>query len=253
VRDAEGVVVINQAAADLHYAGIDPIGRRIAMDVTWGFDSEPERTIVGVVGDARSFSATEPDDATAYVPNAQFGVEVLYVTMRLSPGSSSALPAARDILAEMDPTLAPTSTERIEDVIAEELAPTRFYLTLIGSFSLLALLLAAVGLYGVVAYAVSRRTREIGIRMALGARRDAVVGMVVREGLGPAVLGVVLGLAASLLGGRALSSLLYGVEPHDPVTLASVTGLLVAVVVVATVVPARRASHVPPTQALRTD
>jgi ABC-type antimicrobial peptide transport system permease subunit len=100
---------------------------------------------------------------------------------------------------------------------------------------------------------VSRRTREIGIRMALGARRDAVVGMVVREGLGPAVLGVVLGLAVSLLGGRALTSLLYGVEPHDPVTLASVTGLLVSVVVVATVVPARRASHVPPTQALRSD
>ena len=253
VQGAEGVAVINQAAADEYYPGIDPIGRGLEMDVTWGFDEEPPRTIVGIVGNARSFSATEPDDPTVYVPNAQLGVEVLYVTVRLAPGAPSALPAARDILAEMDPALAPTNTERMEDVIAEELAPTRFYLTLIGSFSLLALLLAAVGLYGVVAYAVSRRTREIGIRVALGARRDAVVGMVVREGLAPAVVGVVVGLAASLLGGRAVSSLLYGVEPQDPVTLIGVTAILMSVVMVATLVPARRASRVQPTEALRAD
>jgi putative ABC transport system permease protein len=252
-RDAEGVAVINQAAADEHYPGVDPIGRRLRMDVTWGFDDEPERTIVGIVGNARSFSATEPDDPTVYVPNAQMGVEVLYVTMRLAPGARSALPAARAVLADMDPALAPTNTERIEDVVAEQLAPTRFYLTLIGSFSLLALVLAAVGLYGVVAYAVSRRTREIGIRVALGARRDTVVGMVVREGLAPAVIGVVVGLAAALLGGRALSSLLYGVEPQDPVTLVSVTAILMGVVFIATLVPARRASGVAPTEALRAD
>lgn len=253
VRNAEGVAVINRAAADEFYPEVDPIGRRIKLDLTWGFDSEPERTIVGIVGDARSLSATEPDDPTVYVPNAQMGVEVLYVTMRLAPAAPSALPAARQILAEMDPALAPTNTERMEDVVAQELAPTRFYLTLIGSFSLLALVLAAVGLYGVVAYAVSRRTREIGIRVALGARRDAVVGMVVREGLTPAAVGVVAGLAAALLGGRGVSSLLYGIEPQDPLTLAAVTAILMGVVLVATLVPARRASRVAPTEALRAD
>jgi putative ABC transport system permease protein len=253
VHGAAGVAVLNQAAADAYYPDADPIGRRLQMDLSWGFDEEPERTIVGIVGNARSFSATEPDDPTVYVPNAQMGVEVLYVTVRLEPGVPSALPAARDLLADMDPSLAPTNNERMEDVVAEELAPTRFYLTLIGSFSLLALLLAAVGLYGVVAYAVSRRTREIGIRVALGARRDAVVGMVVREGLAPAVMGVVVGLAAALLGGRAVASLLYGVEPQDPLTLLGVTGILMGVVLIATLVPARRASRVPPTEALRAE
>ena len=209
------------------------------------------RTIVGVVGDARSTSATEPDDPAAYLPNAQFGANVAYVTMRLERGARTALPAARAVLKQLDPALAITDAERIEDVVAKEMAPTRFYLTLIGVFSVLALILAAVGLYGVVAYSVSRRTREIGIRVALGARSGEVVGMALREGVSPALLGVFAGIAGSLIGSRALGSLLYGVEPQDPGTLAAVTGILLAVVLAATFVPARRASRVPPSEALR--
>ncbi len=252
-RGNEGVIVLNQAAARRFYPDEDPLGKPIQLSSSWGFDDDPVRTVVGVVGDARSTSATEPEEPAAYLPNAQFGVDVLYVTMRLAPGARTALPAARAVLAEMDPELAPTDVARIEDVVAEELAPTRFYLTLIGIFSMLALVLAAVGLYGVVAYSVSRRTREIGIRIALGARGAEVVGMALREGVGPALLGVGVGITGALLGGRVLGSLLYGVEPQDPMTLATVTGILLVVVLAATVVPARRASRIEPSEALRQD
>lgn len=250
-RENEAVAVINQAAARRFYPDEDPLGHPIRLSISWGFDDDPVRTIVGIVGDARTWSATEPDDPAAYLPNAQFGANVAYVTMRLERGARTALPAARTVLKELDPALAITGAERIEDVVAEELAPTRFYLTLIGVFSVLALILAAVGLYGVVAYSVSRRTREIGIRVALGARSGEVVGMALREGVSPALLGIFAGIAGSLIGSRALRSLLYGVEPQDPGTLAAVTGILLAVVLAATFVPARRASRVPPSEALR--
>ena len=250
-RDNTGVVVLNQAAVRRFFHDQNPIGRPIQLHITWGFDEEPVRTVVGVVGDTRSSSATEPDVPAAYVPEAQFGVDNLYVTMRLAPGARTALPAARAILKNMDPYLAVTDMERIEDVLRRELAPTRFYLTLVGVFSVLALVLAAVGLYGVVAYSVSRRTREIGIRVALGAHGGDVVGMALRDGVIPALAGVVVGIGGSLLGGRVLQSLLYGVEPQDPKTLATVTAVLLAVVFLATFVPARRASRIQPLAALR--
>jgi predicted permease len=249
----EGVVVLNQAAVQRYYPDVDPLGRRIRVSINWGFDDDPERTIVGVVGDARTASATEPDAPAAYLPNAQLGVNVAYVTMRLAREATSALPAARAVLRDMDPALAVTDNERIEDVLAQELAATRFYLTLIGTFSVLALVLAAVGLYGVVAYSVSRRTREIGIRIALGARSSEVVAMTVRQGVGPALLGIAAGLGGALLAGRTLAGLLYGIEPNDPTTLVAVTGILLLVVLAATLVPARRASRVQPSTALRTD
>ena len=250
-REDPAVVVINQAAARRFYPDEDPLGHPLRLSVSWGFDDDPVRTIVGVVGDARSSSATEPDGPAAYLPNAQFGVNVMYVTMRLAPGARTALPAARTVLENMDPALAITDAARIENEVADQLAPTRFYLTLIGVFSVLALVLASVGLYGVVAYSVSRRTREIGIRVALGATGGDVVGMALKEGVTPALLGVAAGLVGALLGGGALRSLLYGVGPQDPATLAAVTGVLLAVVFAATFLPARRASRVPPSEALR--
>jgi ABC-type antimicrobial peptide transport system permease subunit len=145
------------------------------------------------------------------------------------------------------------NVERIETVVVREHASAVFYVTLLSTFSLLALVLAAVGLYGVVSYVVSRRTREIGIRMALGAASDDVVGMVLSQGARPALLGIVLGLAASALGERVLGSLLYGVAPYDPLTLVVATAVLGLVVLVAIMLPARRAARVPPASALRAD
>jgi predicted permease len=250
-RDREPVAVINEAAAQALFPGDTPLGKRIALSVTWGFDDEPDRTVVGVVGDIRAREATAPDVPTVYVPNAQIGANNLYFTLRTSPGAPSMLTPARDIVRDLDPELAITTAETLEDAVRRETASTRFYLTLLGVFSVLALVLAAVGLYGVVAYAVSRRVREIGIRRALGASSSEVIGLVIRQGMAPALVGVVVGLTVSRLGATALAALLYEVEPQDPATLASVTLLLLAVVLGATALPARHAAGIQPGEALR--
>jgi len=251
--DAPGAVVLNETAARSFYPDGEALGKRLVVDMTWGFDEQPERTVVGVVGDVRTRSLTQPEGPAIYVPNAQMGANIQYVLMELEPGAGSALPVARAIVAELDPTLALTYEERMEEVMRHESAGTRFYLTLLSFFSGLAVVLAAVGLYGVVAYAVSRRTRELGIRMALGAEADQVVGLVVRQGLAPALLGIVLGLALSWFGARSLQALLYGVEPQDPLTLVVVTGILAVVTAAAVLLPARRATRIPPATALRSE
>ena len=250
---AEPVVVINKTAADLYYPDTDPIGRRVRADISWGFEDEPGRTIVGIVGDVRARSATAEPMPALYVPNAQFAAGSMYVSMRLADGVESLMPDTRSAIAAMDPELAITNVDRIEAVIDRELAPNRFYATLLAAFSLLALVLAAVGLYGVVAYIVTRRTREIGIRIALGAASEDVVGLVLRQGVRPAMAGIAVGLIVAAAGSEVLSSLLYGVTPHDPLTLVGVTSILCLVVLTATLIPARHASRIPPSSALRSE
>lgn len=250
---APAVAVLNQAAARAYASGEDPLGLALSLPISWGYAQEPRWTVVGVVADVRSRSLTEPDPPTIWVPNAQLGVESVYFAIRRAPGMAPVMDQARRILAELDPNLAPASVEPVADAVARQGADTQFYLALLTLFSGVALLLAGVGLYGVVAYAVGQRTREIGIRRALGARASDVVGMVVREGVGPALAGVGLGLLAAWFGSGVLSSLLYGIEPYDPLTLVAVTALLLAVVGIATWIPARRASAVAPADALRDD
>lgn len=245
------VAVINETAARTYFPEGDAIGRPIELSVSWGFAEEPPRRVVGVVADVRTRSPTLPDEPTVYVPNAQLGADVAFVTIRRAPGAPSVIPAAREVLAALDPEIAITSVEQVSDAVARAGAPTRFYLTLLSVFSALALLLAAVGLYGVVAFAVSRRAREIGIRRALGARSRDVTGMAMRQGLGPAAAGVALGLVGAWFTSRALESMLFGVPPYDLPTLAAVTALLLAVVALATALPARRASRIAPAEALR--
>ena len=252
-RDALAVAVINRSAAQAYWPDTDPIGKRVAASISWGFDDDPERTIVGIVEDVRTESATMEPLPALYFPNAQFGANSFYVTIALTPGVSTVVPEARAVVSELDATLAITLVERIEDVVAEELAGTRFYLMLIAGFSVLALLLAGVGLYGVVAYAVSRRTREIGIRIALGARLNEITSMVVREGARPALLGVVLGLALSRVWTGLIGSVLYGVTPNDPLVIGGAVVILVSLTVAATVLPALRAARVSPVTALRAD
>lgn len=251
VHGAEAAAVVNEAAARLLFPDGSPLGERFSVSANWGFDDEPDWTVVGVVGDTRVSDATQPDLPTVYLSNAQFGVNIAYFTMRRAAGSPSVLPAARQLLGDMDPQLAMTTEESLAEAVARETASTQFYLTLLGLFSALAVVLAAVGLYGVVAYSVSRRVREIGIRRALGARAEDVVGLVVRQGVAPALYGVAVGLVAAWIGARALSTLLYGVEPGDPLTLVGATLLLLVVVLFATLVPARRAAAIHPGNALR--
>jgi ABC-type antimicrobial peptide transport system permease subunit len=163
------------------------------------------------------------------------------------------MPEVRAALAELDPDLAITDVATVEEVVAAQQDAPRFYLTLLTVFSALALVLSVIGLYGVVAFSVAQRTREIGIRIALGAEADRVVGMVLGQSVRPIAAGVVLGLVLSLAGARVLESLLFGVQPSDPVTIVLVTSFLIVVSVAATVLPASRAARIEAASALRSE
>lgn len=251
--ESERVAVINEAAARAFYADRDPIGARLEPSVSWGFDDSYPATIVGVVADVIRTSPTQSAPAALYLSNRQFGANTGYFSLRLEPGVATVIPEARGVLAQLDPSLALWNVVTMEEVVGEASASTRFYTTLLSIFSGVALLLAAIGLYGVVAYTVSQRTREIGIRIALGAPADDVTGMVVRQGIRPVALGIVLGLVASWFGARMLGSMLYGVTWQDPLTLIGVVATLVVVTGLATVIPARRASRIHPSSALRAE
>jgi len=250
---SEPVAVVNQAAVETHYADRDPIGLRLRPEVSWSFETSPELTIVGVVEDVVRGHPTEAPAPAIYLPNTQFGANTGYMSVRLAPSVGSAIPQVRGVLRRLDPSLAIWNVTTMEDVVAEAHAPTVFYTTLLSVFSIVSLVLAAVGLYGVVAYAVTQRTREIGIRIALGAASDQVVGLVLREGVRPALVGIALGLGLSWAAARVLSSLLFGVTWADPLTLIVASGTLLAVTVTATAIPARRASRVAPASALQAE
>jgi putative ABC transport system permease protein len=227
--DAPRAVVISETAANRYWPDQDPLGQTILMR-----SDEPPWTIVGVVGDVRSLDVTTEVEPEAYVPHAQWSRNTMTVEV-LQAGAVPGLAASlQGVVQEMDPNLP-------------------VYLLLIGTFAGLAIVLASVGLYGVAAYLVSRRTREIGVRVALGAGNREVVGMVVGQGLGPVLAGIVLGLAAAAAGGRVLRSLLYEVEPLDPLTFVLVPLLLLAVALLATALPASAATRISPTEAMRVE
>jgi putative ABC transport system permease protein len=186
-----------------------------------------------------------------YVPLGQYGPGGLTVTLRTAAGAGPLAGAIRDVVRDLDPRLPVIGLETVREAMRASVAPTRFYLVTMAAFAGLALVLACVGLYGVVAYIVSRRGREIGIRMALGANADSVVRLMLRQGLVPAALGMAIGLLLALALGRVAESLLFQVEPRDPVILAGVLAVLGVVTFVAALLPALRASRVDPATALR--
>ncbi len=250
--DAEPVAVVSRRFAESVFPGEDPLGEEVRITIDMGHGS-PFWRIVGVVGDVRSSALTREPRAEIYVAHGQFGPGYMTVTVRSIPGAGALLPALRAEVRALDPNLPLIGPETMEEAIGRQVAPTRFYLLLVGLFAGVAALLAGVGLYGVASYLVSRRTREIGLRVALGAGRSEIVGMVVAQGLRPAALGVALGLAAALAGGRILESLLYNVAPRDPGIFVGVTVLVAGLVMAATWLPARRATRVDPMEALRVE
>jgi predicted permease len=250
-RDASRpVAVVNEAFVRENFPGEDPLGRRFSLAVDFGF-GEPTYEIVGVARDVRARSVTAAPRAEAYVPHAHVGVRNMVVHVRARRGAPSLIARLRAEVAALDPNLPLARIETMQEAVDRTMASTRFYLILIGGFAVLAVLLAAVGLYGVVSYQVARQTREIGIRVALGARTSGILTMVISAGLRPAVAGVVLGLGGALAAGQIMESLLFQVRPRDPLTLATVPALLLCVVVVASLMPAWRASRVDPVTALR--
>ncbi|MFN8653994.1 MAG: ABC transporter permease [Gemmatimonadales bacterium] len=252
--DGLQVIAVNQAVVDQYFApGEDPIGRRIRI----GGPDRPWRTIVAVLGDTRHHGLTGPIKRTWFVPHAQFanswGSARRTMTLVLRTGADpmrQLAPVTRAIAAR-DPDLPLARVMTMDEVLAGAVQGQRFTMTLMAGFALLALFLSALGVYAVIAYSVSQRTREIGIRLALGADGALVRRMIVGQGLRPALIGVTLGLVAAAALSRFLAALLYGVTPLDPATYLSVPVLLLVVAVLSSAAPALRATRVDPALALR--
>jgi predicted permease len=244
------VAIVNEAFVRRFMPGEDPIGRRFTRsdpqnpDAVW-------QTIVGVVADARRSGLAEPVRPGAFRPTTQVQPRSMEVLVRTAGPPLALAGPVRGVLRELDPDMALAQLGTVDAALAEAIAARRFVTLLLGGFALLALTLAAIGIYGVLAYLVGRRTRELGIRMALGANRGTVLGLVFRQSMLHVLPGVALGAFGALALTRLLQSQLYGVAPTDPVTFLAVTALLVAIALFATWIPARRAVRVDPVQALR--
>jgi predicted permease len=246
----ELVAMVNETFVRENFAGEDPIGKEVRVTVSLGYGS-PSWRIVGVVGDVRSRGLDVLPEAQIYVPHGRYGPENMNIAIRTHREAGSVLPAVRAVLREKNADAPMYRVETVEEAVQRQVAPTRFYLVLIGIFAGLAAVLAAVGLYGVVAYSASRRTREIGLRFALGAPREGILRMVLAQGMAPAVVGLALGLLAAYFGGQVMEAILFEVQPRDPWIFAGTSLLLLVVALLATLVPAHRASKIDPARALR--
>jgi len=239
------VVLVNESWVRRYFPGRDVVGRRIRVDS----DRQDWRTIVGVVADAREYGLDQAVPPVFYVPSAQEPPEwmTLVVRGRIAPA------ALGSALSRIDPAQPVDRVSPLPDVLAASLAARRFPLQLLGAFAALALLLSAVGIYGVTAYAVAQRTREIGVRMAIGATAGTVVRMVLLGALRTVAIGVCIGTLAALAAGRLIASQLYGVNARDPVTFAAIAGVLALVAIAASGIPALRAARIDPMAALRAE
>jgi putative ABC transport system permease protein len=241
------VALVSEALARKYFAGENPIGRRLVPD-----EAVPPLEIVGIVGDARRTSLASEAEPEFYVPFGQAAQRRMNLVVRSGTGGAASMTAAlRGAVAEQDKDQLIWQTRTLDQLVAASVAGRRFNMTLLALFASVAMLLAALGLYGVMAYSVTRRTHEIGVRMALGARGSDVLRMVVGQGMRLAVVGVAVGLVAAFAVTRVLASLLYGVTATDPLTFAGLAGLLGAVAFLASYIPARRATKVDPMVALR--
>jgi putative ABC transport system permease protein len=256
---SEPVVVINETMARRFWPDRDPVGGRIA----WGgpADHGPWMRVVGVVGDVKQGALDSKIEPQTYlqVSDGRLGENVLGIFrgMKVSVRTAVTPPAVtssiRDQIRALDPALPVTNVRTLQEVVDTSTGPQRFNAILLGSFAALALLLAALGVGGVLATSVSRRRQEIGVRLALGAQRGDVLRLVVRQGMVLAIAGIAIGLPASIALTRLISSLLFEVTPRDPVTFTAVTTLLIGVAAFACYLPARRATRIEPIVALRQD
>ena len=247
-RDSPHVAVISDSLARERWPGQNPIGHTIEFG---NMDGDLRLlTIVGIVGDIHEYGLDAPPRPTVYVNLFQRPRAAITITMLSDAETQSVTSVARRILEQLNPEI-PATFRTFSDVYSASLGSRRFNLMIIGFFGLVALLLAAAGVYGVMAYSVSRRTREIGVRVALGAHSRDVLTMILRQGLSTILIGVATGFVGSLALTRTLESLLFGVRAADPLTFAAVILLLVLVALLACYIPARHATRVDPTIALR--
>ena len=243
------VALINEAAANELFAGGDPVGQEIDIAGSVGPEQVPYR-IVGVVEDVLYGDPTEGVGSEIYIASGMLPSWIPTLLIRTDGKPADLIPAARAILAEIDPTVAFWQTLTGSELRRRGVADTRLLAGVLGTFALLALLVSAAGLWAVVAQAVAERRREIGVRVALGARSSTVEALVFRQGLFPIAVGAMGGFLLAILLAPRLSDLLFQVGPRDPLVFAGAAGLLMAVAMLATWLPARRAARVDPVEAL---
>jgi putative ABC transport system permease protein len=244
------VVLVNQAFVRKYLPGRDAVGRRL---VNFRGNDDKGWTIVGVIGDVHTQALDKLPQPMILVPRSQWAQPYMRVLLRTSGNPMALAPLLRTEVLALDKDQPVANPRTLENVISDSVGERRFQMTLLTGFGLVALLLAAVGIYGVVAYSVAQRSREIGIRMALGAQGSSVLRMVVGSGLRLAILGVVLGLLAAFALTHALERALYGVSATDPLTFAAVSALLLGIAALASWAPARRATRVDPMVSLRAE
>jgi len=252
---APQVAVINQAMAETYWRGEDPLGKR--LKVGGGRAGVGQRasktwiTIVGVVADARTESLANASVPLIYLSLYQETPKELAIFLRGDLNASAIPKEVQAMVQSVDPELPVYGAQTLDDAVSASLEQRRFSMAIVATFAITALLLAALGIYGVISYIVSERTQEIGIRLALGARQGTILQMVLRQGLGLAMAGAGLGLVGSVIVSQLMAGLLYGVRPTDPLTFVGVTLVLTGVALAACYIPARRAMRVDPMIALR--
>jgi putative ABC transport system permease protein len=248
--NSQKVCIVSQTMARQLWPDQDPIGKTLMS----GENYRPvPHVVVGVAADVKRFELSIPDYMAVYVPCAQDPLPFLVVVARAASDRSQLGASIKDLVKSLDEDLPVYDIRTMDEVLDRSLALRRFSLILVSAFAGLALLLAAIGAYGVISYSVAERTREIGVRMALGATRSRIVSMVVGQGFTFALVGTAIGLAGAFALTRLISTLLFEVSPTDPVILALVAGFLFAVSLLASYIPARRATRVDPMRALRSE
>jgi putative ABC transport system permease protein len=252
-EESPQVVVISESAVRAFFPGEDPIGKVIHLGWGRARSRKPGGEIVGVVGDVKERGIAEADEPQVYLPYAQLPIESMDVVLRTAVEPRSLLPSAEKAVRELDPELPLARVATIDETIARSISQPRFYAILLGSFAATALSLAALGIFGVISYAVAQRSKEIGIRIALGAHPRRMWAMMLGEAMGLAAAGIAAGLAGALALSRTIAGLLFELRPTDPTTLAGVAGLLALTAWLASHLAARKATRVDPAVALRAE
>jgi predicted permease len=252
---AQPVVLLSESAVRKHFPNEDPIGRVITLG--WGRGEGKSKVggqVVGIVGDIKENGLNEPGEPELYVPYDQVSmIGSMTLVVRTDGKAMTLASTVQQFVHQADADLPVSRLQTLDDVLVESVSQSRFYMLLLGTFATVALLLAAIGIFGVMSNAVAHRTREIGIRLALGADAAQVRALVLRQALLLACLGIVIGLAASLQLTTLLATLLFGLSPSDPITLASVALVLLGVALLASYLPAWRASRIDPLTALKAE
>jgi len=248
------VVLITESAAREFFPNEEAIGKKIQLG--WGRGPGKPRAggeVVGIVGDVKEAGLDEPNPPHIYMPLRQWPVNFMSVVVKTATPPTALADAVRTEVYAVDANLPVSNLRTLDEIVARSISQPRFYMLLLTIFAGVALALAAIGIFGVLSYAVAQRTREIGIRMALGAQRGTVIGLVVRDAMLLVVLGVVTGTIAALFLSQTMTKMLFSVAPTDPATFATVAAGLLAVALLASYLPARRATRVDPVIALRTE